>query len=219
MAMRLVPPQSGSARAPLALVVNPPHGDVDDAELARGLADGADWAIALAWHRFAPLVLTLAGRALGSKSDAEDLTQEVFARLLRRASTLRDAESLRSFVYSIAIRTLKSELRYRRLRAWLSFREPEALVDLRHSTPDLEARALLSGFYLLLDRLSPRDRLVFVLRRIESMTVEEIAATMRLSPSTVKRSLTHGSQRLSGWIERDARMRELLDGRFGERKE
>ncbi len=217
--MRLVPPQSGSARVPLALVVSQPHGEIDDAELARGLAGGEDWALTLAWHRFAPLVLAMAGRALGSKSDAEDLTQEVFARLLRRAATLRDAESLRSFVYSIAVRTLKSELRYRRIRAWLSFRPPETLVDLRHSTPDHEARALLSRFYLLLDRLSPRDRVVFVLRRVESMTVEEIAATMRISSSTVKRSLTHATQRLSGWIEGDARMCELLDGRFGARNE
>jgi len=217
--MRAAPPKSGPARVPLALVVGNPRGEVADAELANGLSRGDEWAIVVAWHRFAPLVQTLAARALGSKSDAEDLTQEVFVRLLRRAGTLREAESLRSFVYSIAVRTLKSELRYRRLRVWLSFREPETLVDLQHSTPDPEARALLRNFYALLDRLSPRDRLVFVLRRVEAMTIEEVAAVMGLSPSTVKRSLTHASARLSRWIDGDPRLCELLDGRFGGRSQ
>jgi RNA polymerase sigma-70 factor (ECF subfamily) len=171
----------------LTLVVDRTRREVSDVDLARGLMSGEEWAVGEAWHRFAPMVLTTAQRALGSRSDAEDLAQEVFVRVLRNGTTLRDPTSLRSFVYSIAVRTLKSELRYRKVKAWLSFRSPEALEDLRHSTLDVEARDLLRRFYLLLDRLSPRDRLVFVLRRAESMTVEEIAATMDLSPSTVKR--------------------------------
>lgn len=212
--MRFPPPKHHPGRAPLALVGSRTRREVSDAELARGLADKDDWALAEAWHRFAPLVHTLAERALGSKSEAEDLTQEVFVRLFRRAATLRDRDSLRSFVYSIAVRTLKSELRYRRIRVWLSFRAHETLVDLRHTTPDLEGRHLLRAFYLLLDRLSPRDRLVFVLRRVEAMTVDEIARTLDVSPSTVKRSLARASERLSRWIDSDPRLSELLDGRF-----
>jgi RNA polymerase sigma-70 factor (ECF subfamily) len=217
--MRLVPPKPSPTRASLALVVSAPAAPLSDAEVARGLARGEDWAITEAWQRFAPLVLTMAERALGSKSDAEDLAQEVFSRLYRRAPTLRDAESLRSFVYSIAVRTLRSELRYRRLKAWLTFRGPETLVDLRYSTPDVEARDLLRNFYALLDRLSARDRLVFTLRRVESMTVQEIALATGLSASTVKRSLAHATERLSRWIEADPRMFEHLGARFGGRDE
>jgi RNA polymerase sigma-70 factor (ECF subfamily) len=202
-------------RASLTLVVGRTRRDVTDVELTAGLVAGEDWAVTEAWQRFAPMVLTTAERALGSRSDAEDLAQEVFVRAFRRVATLRDPASLRSFVYSIAIRTLKSELRYRRLRAWLLFRSPETLLNVRHSPPDFEARALLRNFYVLLDRLSPRHRLVFLLRRVESLTVEEIAATMDISVSTVKRSLTHASDRLSRWIDGDPGMTELLDGKFG----
>jgi RNA polymerase sigma factor (sigma-70 family) len=80
------------------------------------------------------------------------------------------------------------------------------LPDLPQATPDVESRELLRKFYTLLDRLSARDRLVFILRRVESMTIEEIAATMDLSPSTVKRSMTHASRRLSRWVESDPRL-------------
>jgi RNA polymerase sigma-70 factor (ECF subfamily) len=154
---------------------------VSDAELAKALGGGEDWAVTETWHRFAPMVLRTAERALGSGAGAGDLAQEVFYRVFRLAKDLREPERLRSFIYSVAIRTLKTQLRHRRLRAWLSFHGPETLVDLRHVTLDVEARDLLAKFYSLLDRLSARDRLVFLLRRVESMTVEEIAAHMDLS--------------------------------------
>jgi RNA polymerase sigma-70 factor (ECF subfamily) len=169
------------------------------------------WAVDATWHRFAPMVMMTAERVLGSKSEAEDLAQEVFARLYRTVKTLRDPESLRSFVYSIAIRSLKSALRYRRLRGWLSFHEPENLVELPSATLDVESRDLLRKFHVLLDRLSPRDRLVFTLRRVESMTIEEIATTMELSVSTVKRSMLHASSRLSRWVEADPQLSTLRD--------
>lgn len=155
------------------------------------------------WHRYASMVLRMAQRALGSRNDAEDLAQEVFYRVCKRAPSLRDPSTLRSFVYSIALRVLKTALRYRRLRRWLSFEAPDALVDVAYRTSDVESRETLRRFYVLLDRLSARDRLVFMLRQVESMTIGEIATVMELSESTVKRSFTHAAERLSHWVQAD----------------
>lgn len=156
------------------------------------------------------MVLNLAERCLGSRSEAEDLTQEVFYHVFRRANDLRDPASLRSFVYSFAVRILKSHLRRRRVRSWLSFGESALPLDFAAPTPDVELRDLLSRFYRLLDRLSARDRLVFALRRIEGMTVEEVAERMSLSISTVKRSLKHSSQQLTRWVEADPALRGFI---------
>ena len=154
------------------------------------------------WNRFAPMVLMTARRSLGSRAEADDVAQEVFLRVFRKARTLRDPDSLRSFIYSFAVRVLKAELRRRKLRGWMPFM-PEAPLDLGFLTVDVEARDLLRKLYALLDRLSPRARLAYVLRRMEAMTVEEIAATMDLSISTVKRSIAHASTRMSRWIDAD----------------
>lgn len=198
-----MPNARSRSRAPLVLLGSPDHRDVSDAELARSLIAGEAWAVTETWHRFAPMVLTMAERALGSRPEADDLAQEVFARLFQRAHTLQDPNCLRSFVYSFAIRALKSQLRHRQIRAWLSIKSPETLVDLRATTLDVESSDLLKKFYELLDRLSPRDRLVFMLRRVEFMTIEEIASAMQLSVSTVKRSMARASSRLSRWVESD----------------
>lgn len=204
------------SRAPLSLVGGATRRDASDAELARGLAAGESWALTEAWYRFAPMVLATAERTLGSSGEAEDLAQEVFCRVYRMAHTLRSPDSLRSFVYSVAMRALKSQLRYRRVRSWLTFQAPETLVDLRHCTLDVEARDLLQKFYRLLDRLSARDRLVFLLRRVEAMTVEEIASVMELSASTVKRSLAHSEQRLAHWTQGDPSLATVVRARHEE---
>jgi RNA polymerase sigma factor (sigma-70 family) len=198
------------SHASLSLVVGLDRRTVSDGDLARGLMAGDTWAIAEAWRRFAPMVLMLASRSLGSRTEAEDIAQEVFHKIYRKAKTLREPDSLRSFIYGCTLHALQSELRRKRLRSWLSLHEPETLANLGSRTLDVESQDVLRRFKKLLDRLSPRERLVFTLRRMESMTVEEIAAAMAISVSTVKRSMTHASDRLTRWIQADPGLADLL---------
>jgi RNA polymerase sigma factor (sigma-70 family) len=193
------------SNAPLSLVVGAHPRNLGDGDLARGLVAGHGWAIAETWQRFAPMVLRMAERSLGSRAEAEDIGQEVFSQVFRKARTLREPDSLRSFVYSFAVRTVKAELRRRKVRGWFPFRRVEVPADdVGTRALDVESRDRLRQLYTLLDRLPPRDRLVFVLRRMESKTVDEIATALDISTSTVKRSMAHASSRLSVWIEAEA---------------
>lgn len=199
----------GRAARSLSLVTSGERRTHSEVELAHALMAGHSWALQETWYRLAPMVLSMAQRCLGSRSEAEDIAQEVFSRVFRKIGSLQDPACLRSFVYSFAVRVLKSELRNRRVRSWLSFGLPESPLQAAPS-PDLELRDLLSRFYHLLDRLAPRDRLVFVMRRIEAMTVEEIAGHLAISPSTVKRSLTYSNRMLSRWVNADPQLQQLL---------
>jgi RNA polymerase sigma factor (sigma-70 family) len=94
------------------------------------------------------------------------------------------------------------------MRSWLVFdsrdsREPDLPDPRGLGSLEVESRDLLRRFYAFLDRLTPRDRLVFILRRVEGMGIEEIAATMKVSDSTVKRSMVRASKRLSRWMGDD----------------
>jgi len=201
------------SNAPLSLVVGGRSRNASDRDLAAGLVAGEDWAVAETWRRFAPMVLVTAERALGSRSEAEDIAQEVFYRVFQKAKTLRQFESFRSFVYSFAVRLLRAELRGRKRRRWLSFFGSAPPDALDHRSADPESRDLLWRFNALLDRLSPRDRLVFVLRCMDEMTIEEIATTMDLSISTVKRAMAHASARLSIWVDADPGLAGVAEGK------
>ena len=195
----------------LSLVVSQNSRAVTDGDLARGLIAGETWAMAETWRRFAPMVISLASRALGSRSEADDIAQDVFSRVYRKARQLREPDSLRSFIYGFTIHALQTELRRRKVRSWLSLEKPQTLANMGMDTTDVEAQDILRRFKLLLDRLSPRDRLVFTLRRMESMTTEEVASTMGLSVSTVKRSMNHASDRLARWINSDPGLAGLIN--------
>ncbi len=192
-------------------LVNPPARDhLSDADLARALIAGAAWAYAETWNRFAPVVFNMAASTLGSSSEAEDIVQEVFCRLARKAKTLRQPESLRSFVVSFAIRVLKWELRRRRVQSWLTFEPAETLADAMRVSLDVESRDMLRRFYALLSRLGARERLVYALRHIESMTIEETAQAMDVSVSTVKRLQERATEQLTQWVETDFELTGLL---------
>ncbi len=179
---------AGRRNIPLHIVPSAARSDVDDAALARALIAGEPWAHPVTWNRFAPLVFNMAWRALGSEDEAEDITQEVFYRLFARVRTLCKPESLRSFIVSFAIRILKWEFRRKRAGRWLTFLTPKDLPEVPFCGADPEAREILRRFYKILDRLGTRERLVFALRHLESMTLGEIAAAMEISLSTVKRA-------------------------------
>ena len=201
--------------SPLSLVVGADHEKVSDTDLGRALVAGEAWASIETWNRFAPMVFGMVARALGSESEAEDVVQEVFYRVLEKAKSLRKPASLHSFIVSFAIRILKWELRRRRTRGWLTFQRPELLTDIAYHTLDVESRDLLRRFYAFLSRLAPRERLVFSLRHMESMTVEEIASAMDISASTVKRSLECARGKLAHWLATDLELAGLMDGKRG----
>jgi len=212
--LNLIPMSTPPSHAPLSLVGGQDHRAASDGDLARSLIAGEVWATVETWQRFAPMVLTLAGRTLGSRSEAEDIAQEAFCQVYRKVATLREPDSFRSFIYACAVRLLQTELRRKKVRSWLSFERPDALDRRAGATLDVESRDLLRRLYGLLERLTPRDRLVFVLNRMESMSVEEIAVAMAISESTVKRALTHASNRMRQWVHDEPRwMNEETWGR------
>ena len=125
-----------------------------------------------------PLLFGIAYRMLGSVSEAEDIVQEAFVRYHRAASGDDPIGSPRAYLSTITTRLAIDHLRSARVRReryigqWLP--EPiltgdgvEALVERRESL----SLALLA----LLERLSPLERAVFVLREVLDIDHREIA--------------------------------------------
>jgi len=206
---------AGRKNIPLHIVPSSARPDVDDAALARALIAGEPWSHAATWNRYAPLVFNMAWRALGSEDEAEDITQEVFYRLFARVKTLCKPESLRSFIVSFAIRILKWDLRRKRAGRWLALFEPKELPDTPSGEADPEARDILRRFYKILDALGTRERLVFSLRHLESMTFAEIATAMEISLSTVKRAHARAVLDVTRWIASDGDLARFFEERQG----
>jgi RNA polymerase sigma-70 factor, ECF subfamily len=177
--------------------------EASDVELALQLQARSPEAARAAWERYSPLVRRILSRALGPERDVEDSLQEVFLCLFNKAPELRNPASLRAFIVSIAIRTLRHEIRRRKLRSWLRLDGNAAAEDLRSVNPDTDAREALTRFYALLDRINTRDRSVFVLHVIEGMDIEATANALEVSVPTIRRCFTRARERIALLAGRD----------------
>jgi RNA polymerase sigma-70 factor (ECF subfamily) len=172
-----------------------------DADVVHGLIRKEEWAAVALWTRYGSLVYRIADRAMGSRHDAEDLTQDVFLCVFNKIAGLRDTSALRSFVVSVTIRIVKWKLRRKRLRQWVQLTETGNLPDLPVHGIDMEVT--LRRFYRLLDKLPADDRLIFVLRRVDGMQLDEVGHATGHSVATVKRRLAKADAELSQWMERE----------------
>jgi RNA polymerase sigma-70 factor (ECF subfamily) len=172
-----------------------------DEDVVHGLIRKEEWAAVALWTRYGSLVFRIADRAMGSRHEAEDLTQDVFLCVFSKIAGLRDASALRSFVVSVTIRIVKWKLRRKRLRQWVQLTETGELPDLPVHGVDVEVT--LHRFYRLLDKLPADDRLIFVLRRVDGMQLDEVGHATGHSVATVKRRLAKADAELSQWMEHE----------------
>lgn len=147
------------------------------------------------YGRFRRPLLAYFRRRIGNRSEAEDLTQEVFVRLLAHASP--DAiDNVDAFIFKIASNLLHDRNR----RALRQTRNEEPLLD-RHliaelasqyvedRTPErvLLGREALRAALDALDELGELTRNIFILSRLEKMKQRDIAVLYGIATSTVEK--------------------------------
>lgn len=127
-----------------------------------------------------PVAFAIAYRMLGSVSDAEDLVQEALLRTLRALKAGEHLASPRAFIATVTTRLAINELSSARARreAYVGTWLPEPIVADPHDDPEQMAElsaSLSMAFLVVLERLSPMERAVFLLREAFDYSYEEIA--------------------------------------------
>jgi RNA polymerase sigma-70 factor (ECF subfamily) len=147
---------------------------------------------------------------VGYGAELEDLTQQVFATaatLVRDGKTeLRgEAAGLRSWLAAIAQRVGCAERRRRRLAPGDEAAETAAPLD-----ADPVTRQALRRARALWQQLPERLQAPWLLRRLEHMTIDEIAGALSISPATVKRRVAEADERFDAMAARDPVLRDYL---------
>ena len=171
------------------------------------------------FEHYRPHLQAVAYRMLGSVSEADDALQEAWLRL-SRADT-EDVTNLGGWLTTVVGRVCLDMLRARRSRkedyvgSWL----PEPIVSLDDET-NPEQEALLAdsvGLALLvvLETLTPAERLAFVLHDMFGVSFEEIAPMVDRTPAAARQLASRGRRRVRGAApEPDADLthqREIVD--------
>jgi RNA polymerase sigma-70 factor, ECF subfamily len=139
------------------------------------------------FDRRRPQLRAVAYRILGSLSEAEDAVQEAWLRL--RLTDAEQIDSLERWLTTVVARICLNMLRSRRTRGEqpLDGLRPEPIIDDPATGTDPEHEALLAdsvgiALQVVLDTLSPAERLAFVLHDMFAVPFDEIAAMVDRSP-------------------------------------
>lgn len=159
-------------------------------------------------------VFGLIANLLGRPEEVEDLAQQVFLKIYLSLPRFDFRAAFSTWVYRIVVNECLDYLRRRRAKKAPGDRElqVEDWTELERvassPAPDIVRRLeLRQTVRALLERLSPQDRTLLLLREAEGLSIEEVAAATGLKPNTVKVRLFRARQRLLEWRRRAEKTR------------
>ncbi len=166
-----------------------------------------------------PLLFAIAYRILGSVTEAEDAVQETW---LRYESSATEPTSAKAFLSAVVTRISIDVLRSARVRreTYVGQWFPEPLLSDPYEDPSRSAEladSVSMAALLLLERLSPLERAVFVLREVFGFGFPEVASAVGRSEAACRQLAVRARRHMDAGrprFEADRREREELAARF-----
>lgn len=146
------------------------------------------------------LAFRVAFGVLRNREDAEDVTQEAFARAYRQFSKLRDRNCFRSWLVRMTWRAAIDHQRSRRRRTVREEMEPATILE-ASQTDDLVAKERAATLWKAIDALPEKLRMTIVLAGIEEYDTREVASLLGVPEGTVKSRLFLARKRLKELLQ------------------
>jgi RNA polymerase sigma-70 factor, ECF subfamily len=171
------------------------------------------------FEQLRPLLFSIAYRILGSVSEAEDAVQETW---LRYESSPAQPTSIKAFLSAVVTRISIDILRSARVRREVYVGQwfPEPLLTDPYEDPERSAEladSVSMAALLLLERLGPLERAVFVLREVFGFGFPEVASAVGRSEAACRQLAVRARRHMDAGrprFEADRREREKLAARF-----
>ena len=190
-------------------MVSPALSRVNDTDLIREAQRGSRAAFEELVRQYDQSVLRLALHLTGSEQDAQDIYQEAFLKAYRHIGNFRFECSFYTWMYRIVTNLCLDQLRKRKTRKEDSpvlVDESGEEYDLLDNTADkrpganperdLMRRELGGKINRALDRLTPRERMVFELKHYQGLKLRTIGEMLNTTEETAKNTLFRATQKL-----------------------
>jgi RNA polymerase sigma-70 factor (ECF subfamily) len=153
-----------------------------------------------------PIAFSVAFRILCNEDLAKDVVQETMITIWQKLKKIKSAEVYRTWIYRIVVNKCYDELRKRK-------RHPEFVTDeqtwslisnrvFEGPSAGLENKETEKVISQLTNRLTPKQKTVFVLSDLEQMTNDEISGITGMSKSGIKANLHYARKNISEMIEK-----------------
>lgn len=176
----------------------------DDHALIRAVLAGDKDAYGPLVARHSQSVFRVGFRITENEADAEEVVQETFLRGYRRLEDFDARANFRTWIYRIAMNCALDILSKRKSKTVVPIAEEydgeQATVQLadRGAGPDrlLLNQELEARRHAAMEKLTPTERVAFVLRHMEDRSTEEIATALGIAPNSAKQAVFRAVQKL-----------------------
>jgi len=176
-----------------------------DEELIAEFQGDNEAAFTLLVGRYKDQLTNFVFRFIGDWDECNDVVQETFVRVYRRRHAYKPVAKFSTWIYTIATNLAKTSLRRRKLRGLFSFnpvnreeQERETEIPDESARTDLRVESAMKQERIqkALDALKGKYKEVIVLREIQELSYEEIAAVTGLNIGTVKSRINRARTQL-----------------------
>ncbi|MEH3034070.1 MAG: sigma-70 family RNA polymerase sigma factor [Aeromicrobium erythreum] len=178
--------------------------DRSDRALARDAALGDQEAFGEIVDRYGPDMFRFARRMVGDEHDARDVVQEALVSAWRNIGSFEARSTLRTWLYRLVNRRAV-DLQRRRRPTPIDDVSLQGVLDRALDDPERDAidGELVRALEAALEELPPSQRAAWLLREIEGLSYDEVAASLGVSPDSARGHLARArknlAERMSPW--------------------
>ncbi len=181
------------------------HRSTEEAALVRRVQAQDEMAFREIVERYQAKVFSIIYGILRNRNDAEDIAQQVFAKIYFSIKNFDFRSSLLTWIYKITVNECYDYLRKKRVRKLVYESDFSAEDSLRMEnsepatdhTPSVDRRLAQHDLILkLLAKISEEDRSLILLKEVEGHSVEELAEMTGMNENTIKVKLFRARQKL-----------------------
>lgn len=144
-----------------------------------------------------------------SDDEAEDLSQEVFIKVFMQLKSFRSEAKFKTWLYTIIYHTCLDYLRKRKKSTHdiISEKLAEEIAEVI-DTDEVDQELLLQALEQLLEKITPEEKLLLMLKYKEKQPLQAIVATLKLSESAVKMRLKRAKEKVNKLYTEQEKLKE-----------
>lgn len=156
--------------------------------ILRKLSEGDSEALDLLYLRYASKVRDFAFHLLKNKTDAEDITHDIFLKIWEQRRSMKDIQSFRGYLFRMTRNAIFNVFKHRQI----CYKYQEGLEGSREESDgsrtdeQVSTQELLRILELAVRNMPEQRRKVFYMSRYENQSYDDIARALNISPRTVQ---------------------------------
>ncbi len=176
-------------------------GSERDNDLIKAVAKGNREAFRQLYGSYSDKVYNTALSYSKSVEDAEEITQDVFMKIFKKADGFKTKSSVSTWIYRITVNSAINHVKRKKRFSFIQFGKEIEAPEFEHPAVKLENQENAKALFQVIDSLPFNQRTAFILSYVEELPRQQVAEVMELSLKAVESLLQRAKQSLRKMLE------------------